>query len=245
MTVRDCSFGHDTDGMYRVRGLRGVSIGVAGKSVNHTDYGLDATAVRLHEKSMLSFLSGIAEKDILSLNQLHGDEIAIVNDIPAENLAVYADADGMLTDRRRIALVIRSADCVPVFAFDPSRGVLGAAHSGWRGCRQNISGKLIRLMKERYGSLPADIRAFILPSIGPDSYTVSEDVAAHFNDYVTSKNGRLHLDLRKKVADSLEREGIASGNILVCPQCTFIDNREFFSHRRGDIGRNLNLAFLH
>lgn len=244
MTVRDCSFGHDTNGMHRVRGLRGAFIGVAGKSANPTDYGLDETAIRLHEKSLLSFLSGIAEKDILSLNQLHGDEIAIVNDIPAENLAVYADADGMLTDRRRIALVIRSADCVPVFAFDPSRRVLGAAHSGWRGCRLNISGKLIRLMKERYGSLAEDIRAFMLPSIGQDSYTVGEDVAAYFPDYVVSRIGRLHLDLRGKVAASLEREGIASENILVCPRCTFIDNREFFSHRRGDIGRNLNLAFL-
>lgn len=243
MTARIPSLEQDDDGLYRVHGINGASVGIAGKAANPTDYGIEEVIVRLHEKSLLSSVTGLPGKNILSLNQLHGDEIIVVDEAP-ENRPVFADADGMITDRRGLALVIRTADCVPVFAFDPVRCVLGAAHSGWRGCRLNISGKLIALMKKRYGSLPADIHAFVLPSIGPDSYTVGDDVAAHFPDYVVSKNAKLYLDLRGNVTASLRREGILSEKILVCTQCSFIDNREFFSHRRGDTGRNLNFAFL-
>ncbi len=244
MTARIPSFERDSDGTYRVLGINGATVGIAGKAANRTDYGLEEGIVRLHEKLLLSSLTGLPAKNILSLNQLHGDEIIVVDEAPPENRPVFADADGMVTDRRGLALVIRTADCVPVFAFDSARGVLGAAHSGWRGCSLNISGKLIGLMKKRYGSLPADIHAFMLPSIGPDSYTIGDDVAAHFPYYVVSKNEKLYLDLRGNVAASLRREGIPSEKILVCPQCSFIDNREFFSHRRGDTGRNLNFAFL-
>ncbi len=244
MTARIPSFERGDDGLYRVNGISGVSVGIAGKSANRTNHGLEEARIRFHEKSLLSSFTGLPEKNILSLNQLHGEEIIVVDKAPPENRPVFADADGMVTGRRGLALVIRTADCVPVFAFDPARGVLGAAHSGWRGCRLNISGKLIELMKKRYGSLPSDIRAFVLPSIGPDSYTVGDDVAGHFPDYVVSRNGKLYLDLRGNVAASLKREGIPSERILVCTQCSFIDNREFFSHRRGDTGRNLNFAFL-
>jgi YfiH family protein len=104
------------------------------------------------------------------LNQVHGDSILEFY-IPSKDNGVFSDADGMITNAKKLCLVIRTADCVPVFAFDIKQEVLGAAHSGWKGCSLNISGKLIKKMKSGFKSKANDIHIFILPSIGPDSYT--------------------------------------------------------------------------
>jgi hypothetical protein len=131
---------------------------------------------------------------------------------------------------------------VPVFAYDSEKKILGAVHAGWRGCRLNITGKLIHMMKEME-SKPENISIFILPSIGPDSYSVGEDVACFFPHERFAKNGTIYIDLWKAVESSAAQEGIAPHKIHNPRMCTRIDEA-FFSHRRGDIGRNINFAYI-
>ncbi len=229
---------------YVLHGNETPCAGTVAKEANTTDYSLDKESIRRAEKALLKSITGIGERNILMLNQVHGDTILQVDKAPDEDRRVLGEGDGMITDVPGICLVVRTADCVPVIAFDARRKVLGAVHSGWRGCRLAIARKLIDTMKDRYVSRPGDIRVFILPSIGPQSYTVNEDVAAFFPDAVSRSNGRIHLDLWKSISASLGDTGIPAENIFTSGICSLEHSARFFSHRNGDTGRNLNYAYI-
>jgi polyphenol oxidase len=233
------------DGVFRVTGdLPGLVIGVAGRRANPAAYGVNPAAARSEEKRFLSRVTGLTGEHILALDQLHGDTILAVEAPPADDILIYGEADGLVTALPGVCLVIRTADCVPVFVFDRKRRVLGAVHSGWRGTRLGIAGKLVREMKRLHGSSPVDLGAYILPSIGPDSYTVGRDVADLFPGDIIEKVGALYLDLWRSIERSLAGEGVDAGRIFNARTCTLTRRDEFFSHRGGDAGRNLNFAFM-
>ncbi len=232
-------------GEYRLRSqFSGLTIGVAAKAANALDYSADPAAIRGAEKELLEGITGIAPGRILALNQLHEDAIIDIREVPRDGALVFGEADGLMTAIPGICLVIRTADCVPLFAYDRARRVLAAAHSGWRGARLGIARKMVRQMKERYGSSGGDISAYILPSIGPESYTVGKEVAELFPGDITERGGFLHLSLWQNIEGSLRDEGIPEENIFNARICTKSMNEEFFSHRAGDRGRNLNFGIL-
>jgi len=178
------------------------------------------------------------------LDQVHGSMLIHVVSNPSDDLPAIGEADGLITPIKGIALVIRTADCVPVFLYDPAGGILGAVHSGWKGTMLNISGKCVRDMVYLYGCKPENIRAFILPSIGPEAYEVNDDVACHFTEFTINKNGKLYVDLWGAIESSLKEKGIIEENIFNPQICNRTNHSEFFSHRYGDKGRNLNFAFM-
>ncbi len=225
-------------------GLSGLSVGVVGREINSIDYKTSYNKIRLSEKKILTGITGITSKKIAMLDQVHGNIIIHVVNMPSSELAAVGEADGLITPIKGIELVIRSADCVPVFLYDPVNEVLAAAHSGWKGTKLNIAGKCVRDMHYIYGSDPGNIRAFLLPSIGPDSYEVNEDVASHFPESTITKDGKLYVDLWNSIENSLKKAGVKGDNISNPRICNRINHSEFFSHRFGDMGRNLNFAFM-
>jgi YfiH family protein len=144
----------------------------------------------------------------------------------------------------QIALVIRTADCVPVFIYDAEKKVLGAVHSGWKGTMLNVSGKCIEQMKREFSCDPGGMQVFILPSIGPEMYEVNEDVAQHFPENTRFVNGKIYVDLWGSIENSCVRAGVAAEHIFNTGICSMTNYNEFFSHRYGDAGRNLNFAFI-
>ncbi|MBN2401943.1 MAG: polyphenol oxidase family protein [Spirochaetes bacterium] len=220
-----------------------LTLGAIGKSINTIDYSNDLDSVRFQEIDLLSRFLGIEKRTISMLNQVHGDSILEVN-APSEDDRIFPDADGMITCTYKHCLVIRTADCVPIFAFDARQKVLGAAHSGWKGCRLNITNKLIKHMKSRFQSENNDLHIYILPSIGPDSYAVNMDVGSLFKDDIIIKGNKIYLNLWNNIARNLTEEGIPDLNIHQSGICTFINNTDYFSYRRGDMGRNLNFAMI-
>jgi len=233
------------DGVYRLtHPFPELEIGVAARSANPADYSGKPEAARRREKEFLEAVTGIGARDIVALDQEHGDTILFINEPPREERLIFGTADGLLTRLPGICLVIRTADCVPVFMYDPRRQALGAAHSGWRGTRLAIARTLAREMARRAGSEYPDLRVFILPAIGPSSYTVGRDVAGLFPRDTREKNGGIYLDLWGNIERTLADEGIPEENIFCARTCTLESNEELFSHRAGDRGRNLNYGVM-
>ncbi len=234
----------NSDGIYLVPGTDGITIGVVGKGANNVDYSRAEDYTRIDEKALLKAMTGISEIRIILLNQVHQDNIIIIDRVPETNDVFYANADAMITDIPEICLVIRTADCVPVYAFDVERGVLGAAHSGWKGCHLSIARKLVNKMSDRFGSKKENFKIFILPSIGPESYIVNRDVASLFEDDIIEMNSKIYLNLWNSIESSLVDYGIPKSNIHNTRLCTMKNSREFFSYRNRDTGRNLNFGFM-
>lgn len=101
----------------------------------------------------------------------HGADTVLV-DAPVRHRRWVAIADGMVTNRSDVALVMRYADCAPLLFYDPVRQVIGMGHAGWRGTVLGIGASVVQTMVEAYGCSPADIRAGIGACIGPDKYQV-------------------------------------------------------------------------
>lgn len=225
-------------------GPPGFSGGVAGRAINTSDYNVSRGEIRKIEKSILEKITGIDSRKVVMLEQVHGDSIIHVVSEPSEDQIAVAEADGLITALPGICLVIRTADCVPVFVYDPVERVLGAVHSGWKGTLLDISGRCVRDIARIYGSNPENMYAFILPSIGPESYEVNSDVAKFFPDETVERNGRLFINLWQSVEKSLKQEGVHETKIFNSRLCNMKHSGEFYSHRRGDMGRNLNYAYM-
>jgi polyphenol oxidase len=217
--------------------------GYVSKEGNKIDYSQSKEIIRYEEKMLLSSILSLAPERILFLDQEHKDRILYVDSsMPADAYCAGA-ADALITNAEELCLVIRTADCVPIFLLDPVKKCIAAVHSGWRSSELDISGKSVKELVARFGSLPSDIIAYILPSIGPDSYEVGKDVAEKFPDKYVINNNRYFLDLWKTVEHSLFSAGITREHCFTTTECTVKSDR-LFSHRKGDLGRTLNFIYV-
>jgi len=90
------------------------------------------------------------------LRQVHGSTI-----IKSSNMC--READGHWTDSHNQALVIKTADCLPIFIFD--RGRAFALHAGWRGVKKRILSKALEMCHS-----PRSAQIYIGPHIQMKSF---------------------------------------------------------------------------
>ena len=170
--------------------------------------------------------------------QVHGARILDVDLAPPDEIAdeydTYHDCDGLCTKQDRAALIVRSADCVPVVlaAEDGSWGA--ALHAGWRGTLKNISARAVEVAAAG-DVLPTALHAWIGPRIGGDVYEVSPDLAERFREAYGHLGafiqGRL-LDVGELNRLQLLDAGLHPEKIGLAPDCTFSNPTKFPSYRR-------------
>lgn len=182
---------------------------------------------------------------------VHGNDVVIV-DAPVAGRKWVALADAMITDKPDLALVMRYADCTPIMLYDPTKGVIGIAHAGWRGTVLKVASKTVHAMVQAYGCKPSDIQAGIGPAIGPDRYQVGEEVVEAVQTHFGTLNGGAPDGplIKRDPQDGTAYFNLWSANYLdlasagvekieVARICTATNTHEFFSHRAesGKTGR--------
>lgn len=167
----------------------------------------------------------------------------------------YTDIDGLLTNVPGITLTTFYADCVPLFFLDPVNKAAGLAHSGWRGTVGRMGEKMVKAMKDAFGSEPENLYAGIGPSICQDCYEVSADVADRFREefqgyeedaglLYKTKPGKYQLNLWKANEIVLTEAGILREHISFPGICTCCNPEFLFSHRASQGKRGNLCAFL-
>lgn len=158
------------------------------------------------------------------------------------------EGDALVTRRRRLALVISTADCVPVLlARDGPGEALAAAHAGWRGIAAGIVPATVERLLDEDGDA-SRLTAWIGPAIGPCCYEVGEEVAERVckassaDVAVPGPGSRPHLDLQRAVLVQLRRAGVDRVRLL--ERCTFCDAAHLSSYRREGEAAGRNLAIL-
>ena len=161
------------------------------------------------------------------------------------------DCDGLVTDIPNVTLTSTHGDCIPVYACDPVKRVIGLAHAGWRGTAAGITEVLAKTMIDSYGCEPSDICAVVGPGIGRCHFEVSEDVALEFKsrqpwceEYIDKGPvpGKFMIDLKGINAYLLKRSGC--GNIEISPVCTYEDERCYSYRKTGTQKRMLAYIML-
>lgn len=102
------------------------------------------------------------------VRQTHSDLI-----LPSSSELREADAHWSKSSGE--ALLISTADCVPVLFADPSSGLFAAVHAGWRGVQNRILVKTLDQLLSQ-GASSEHLITVIGPHIGPSSFQVGEDV---------------------------------------------------------------------
>jgi copper oxidase (laccase) domain-containing protein len=95
-----------------------------------------------------------------------------VSSVGSPPASLLPDVDALITRTRGLPLVIRVADCGPVYFYDPVQSVIALAHSGRRGTEGNIVGATIKALEKDYGSDPRDLIVQLGPCIRPPHYEV-------------------------------------------------------------------------
>ena len=176
--------------------------------------------------------------------QVHGVDVVIA-EAPRLPEIPHQQADAILTDKPGLTLMMRFADCVPILLHDPVRGVAGIAHAGWMGTVCGTVRAALDAMQTRFGCKPADIRAGIGPSIGPDHYEIGPDVVVQVrqafgpaaDSLLEVRGGSTYFDLWSANRLHLEKAGVTQ--IDVAGLCTACHTEDWFSHRaeKGRTGR--------
>ena len=130
---------------------------------------------------------GLGPTAIHWAKQVHGNVATTVGEVGPEAEAVnVGECDALVTKREGVALVVQTADCVPILLSAGS--AVGAAHAGWRGSARNVAGAAVEAL-ERLGVDPAEVSAWLGPSIGPCCYEVGGEVAAQFAGEFVRRTG--------------------------------------------------------
>jgi YfiH family protein len=172
--------------------------------------------------------------------QVHGGEVTVAKPRGILERTIFERCDGLWSDRPGQAMVLLTADCLPV-ALARANGTPGLAvlHVGWKGLLAGI----VEAGARALGGGP--VAAAIGPGIGPCCYEVGEEVAASYRERFGEEvlRGR-GLDLPEATERALRAAGIEE--VERSGRCTACDPKLFFSHRRdrGVTGRQGVVALI-
>jgi YfiH family protein len=193
----------------------------------------------LSDKRASLVLEDFELKRLLVLNQNHTCFV----DIYPSTIG-HPFCDGVVTQEKKVGLLIRHADCQAAIFFDPKKKVIAASHAGYKGQTLSIYTKVIKNMKEHFACDPSDIKVAVSASLGLDH--------AEFIHYRTEFPEILHryahdgyMDLKQMALDEFLDNGLNIDNIDIQKACTFCDDKRFYSFRRDKtIKRSASLVFL-
>lgn len=204
-------------------------------------------------KNRKRFLSrlGIDYRDLVCAQQVHGSQARYIQETDKGKGALsydtaILDTDALITHERNLPLAVFTADCLSVFIYDHRTPSIGLVHAGWRSSRDNIVGKTVKLMQEKFNTEVKDLSVSFGPAIGSCCYTVREDFTDFFPSDLIKRNNHYYLDLVRINKKQLLDLGVKEKNIFDSQICTSCRNEEFFSYRKegSGCGRMMSVIML-
>ncbi len=211
----------------------------------------DRAAVRENRARAVAAVAPGAQ--LVTLHQVHSATvIPVTAPFPGDERPA---ADALVTATPGLALGILTADCAPILLADAAAGVIGAAHSGWKGALADVGPATVAAM-EQLGARRDHIVAAIGPTIARASYEVDDGFVARFcaadpaNEafFAAGRPGHAQFDLEGFIAARLAAAGVKT--VVAMGVDTYPDAARWFSYRRTthrgepDYGRQLSLIAL-
>ena len=226
----------------------GVSKGIY-KSLNCGIGSNDNKKNVLKNLKIVSKNLGFKIENLILLKQIHSNKIYYIKK------AIYSklSGDGILTNKSNIALGILTADCAPVFFYDPKKKIIAAAHVGWKGAYKKIVKKIINFYLNN-GSNMNDLQIVIGPCIVQKNYEVGIEFKNRFIKQ-NKKNIKYFKNIKNRIFFSLndyikgQLIDLKVKNIEIIKKDTYNGKNNFFSSRRSkkknhDYGRNISLIMI-
>lgn len=212
----------------------------------------------LENRRRLCAALGITVNRITTVQQGKGNHIVVVGKEECGSGAgsekdALLHADALMTDIRGALLMVQIADAVPVILFDAKHKACAVIHAGLYNTTANITTKTVWAMAFVYGSKPAELTAYIGPSVCSEHLTISREMADRLamatsnpREAVREEKGVYTADVKKLQYHILCQAGLQPDHIDVSRQCVYETPQRFFSYRRdgGRTGRMAAFAML-
>lgn len=182
------------------------------------------------------------------IKQVHGDTVV-------EASTQIVEADAHFTRDPFLALQIKTADCLPIFAVDPVQKNIVGIHAGWRGVASQITLKSLHKLVS-LGGQPENFRVVIGPHIRKQSFEVDEPVWAQLMDsipatfnhefkkfYEPLPNEKFKIDLEGIVRTQIKELKVPEKNIDSVEIDT-LSNQAWHSFRRDKEQSGRNVSFI-
>jgi YfiH family protein len=157
--------------------------------------------------------AGFPMQDAVQGEQVHGNRAQAVY----TPLGIRVpEVDALATSVPRLPLVVRVADCGPIYFYDPVQRVIAVAHSGRRGTEGNILRATLDGMRETYDTRAENVIVQLGPCIRPPHYEV---------------------DFAAEIARQAQAAGVR--HFHDCGICTALHLDRYYSYRaeKGKTGR--------
>ena len=176
-----------------------------------------------------------------TVKQVQGDKIVVASG-PLEGI----EADALVTQERNLPLMIRTADCAPVFLFDPVQEAVGICHAGWQGVQKGIVSRTVETLQKEFGSKPSSLKVGIGPAIRAECYEVGGEFNDYFPGFIQSQGEKYFFNLVGAVGKQLRDAGVRETAVIDSGICTACSVDRFFSARRekDQAGRFISLVML-
>lgn len=201
------------------------------KEVSNLDFSSPKSTEIL--QTFLSDFYGVPRENIIGMQQVHGIQIH-----KAEESIPPLVGDGLWTERKDLILVVKTADCMPLFFWSNTHPLIGVLHSGWKGTRDGITQEMIQILHSKFPKI--GLQFYLGPCIRGTEYEVKEDVSIFFESYkksTTKIQNQIYLGLEHVVKEVLEKREIPMEDCEI----SSLSHPDYFSHRGKDTGRNLNV----
>lgn len=164
------------------------------------------------------FFKKTGVKNIVEVTQVQGDKVLVVDKV----FKPQREADGLITDKSDVFLMIKLADCMAIGFYDPKNKAIGLVHAGSKGLEKGIIKSIVSAMANNFKTNPKDLIVKISPSIGPCHYK---------------------MDMWKKAENQLIQLGVLKENIDNPKICTY-ESLDYFSHRKSEDTKTMEGRFV-
>lgn len=180
-------------------------------------------------KDQFPFIHGMSIMD-----QHHGTTVYTVKKSD-DALQIVHRTDGLFTQLKNHALVVKGADCVPIIMYHPDLQLIGGLHSGWRGTLDGIITKALRRLTNKYHADLSRLFVGFGPCICGKCFEVGPDVWGKFHERfpeVAVHGKEDYLDLKAVLCHHLAEYNVPAENIFDMGHCTACMPDLYYSFRR-------------
>lgn len=205
--------------------------------------GDDAQRVQQHRIQLLQEFAPYGVHTLTWMNQTHSTICQRMDGAIAFNAAV---GDGLVTSLSGHALMMMTADCLPVVLGNDMGTEVANLHAGWRGLAQGIVENTVQSMQTQ------PTWAWLGAAISQACFEVGAEVKAAFCEKYpaldfafqrTSQANKYHADLYAIARYILKEQGVKK--VLGGDQCSYTQVDDYFSYRRhSTTGRMATFVFI-
>lgn len=173
------------------------------------------------------------------LDQVHGSEVIR----PQGNSQVFS-GDGLISDKKKEVLLVRTADCLPLFFYQPKKNIIGVIHLGWKPAKAGIITAFIDKLKHVFDSDLKDAVLGIGPGLRRCCFEVGDEFLGfdYFKDFIETRDSKNYLDMVSFLKKAFVDRGFKEEGFLDSQICSICD-QNFHSARR-DKTQERTLSFI-